>query len=521
MNDNPFIFETRNRNDRPAQHGEFDAGVIFLGKGEELPEELGIPALAELVRNLRESGTFTGAQGQVEVVPTLSLLPIPFLVLAGVGDGLDREAWRIAAALAGKVAIRRKFLRLAVSFQPKASGKPDKPNSRSIAFELTEGFLLGSYRVKSYKRDQENSQGLQKVVYLISKDIHNGVINESTKKGSTSENGSLEQCLRKAALYAEATNYARDLTNLPGNELVPRTLAKEAMKLAGVPGMSCTVLDEQEIFDQGFGGLHHVGKGSSEPPRMIVIRYQGKEEWTDVLGLVGKGITFDTGGISMKKPEGMEEMISDMGGAATLLGVMQVLGQLQPKINVVAVIPAAENMPSGNAYKPGDVIPTLSGRTVEVLNTDAEGRIVLADGVTYALRLGASKIIDVATLTGAVLIALGDVASMALTNDEGFLQELLEASKKSGEKVWQLPAYPDYWDMLKSDVADVRNSTGSSRWAGAITAGLFIGVFAENTPWIHLDTGGTAWLWSERGIDPKGGTGVMVRTLLEMIVQGS
>jgi leucyl aminopeptidase len=297
---------------------------------------------------------------------------------------------------------------------------------------------------------------------------------------------------------------------------VPKTLAEEANKLALQYGFECTVHDELEIEKLGMSGLHHVGKGSIHPPRMIVLKYQGLEQWTNVLGLVGKGITFDTGGISLKDAEGMEEMISDMGGAAVLLGVMQAIGKLKPKVNIIVIIPAAENMPSGSAFKPGDVISTLSGRTIEVLNTDAEGRIVLADGVTYAKQLGAERIIDVATLTGAVLYALGDVATAAITNHEGFLSELLKAAEQSGEKVWQLPAYPEYKEMLKSQIADIKNAT-THRWAGVITGGLFVGLFAENTPWIHLDTGGTAWLWHERGLEPKGGTGAMVRTLVALI----
>jgi leucyl aminopeptidase len=238
-----------------------------------------------------------------------------------------------------------------------------------------------------------------------------------------------------------------------------------------------------------------------------------------VLGLVGKGITFDTGGISLKKPEGMEEMISDMGGAAALLGLLHIVGELRPPVNLLVVIPAAENMPSGAAYKPGDVITIMNGYTVEVLNTDAEGRIVLADGVLYAKKLGATKLIDIATLTGAILVCFADVATGAVTNDDAFLQPLLQAAKTAGEKLWQLPNYKEYRDMLKSDVADIKNAT-ADRWAGAITGGLFVGKFAGDTPWIHLDTGGTAWLWSAKGTEPKGGTGVMVRTLASYILQG-
>lgn len=277
------------------------------------------------------------------------------------------------------------------------------------------------------------------------------------------------------------------------------------------------MLDEREIELKGMGGLQAVGKGSVNPPRMIAIRYQGTNQWENVVGIVGKGITFDTGGISLKRAPGMEDMISDMGGAAAVLGVMEALGRLRPRINVVMLIPSAENMPAGNAFKPGDIITSLSGRTIEVLNTDAEGRVVLGDAITYAREWGAERIIDVATLTGAVLSILGDVATGAVTNDEGFLTELLEASRLSGEQIWALPVYPEFREMLKSEVADIRNAAG--RYGGATTAGLFIGEFAEGLPWIHLDIAGTAFLSKERGVNPKGATGVMVRTLLEYLLR--
>ncbi len=206
-------------------------------------------------------------------------------------------------------------------------------------------------------------------------------------------------------------------------------------------------------------------------------------------------------------------MISDMGGAAVLLGLLHVLGRLRPQVHAVIVIPAAENMPSGSAFKPGDVISVMNGQTVEILNTDAEGRVVLADGVLYAKALGATRLIDVATLTGAVLVSFADVATGAVSNDEPFLQELLSYARQAGEKVWPFPNYPEYHDMLKSRVADIKNAASRDRWAGSITAGLFIGFFAGDTPWVHLDTGGTAWLWNERGTEPQGGTGAMVRTL--------
>jgi leucyl aminopeptidase len=248
---------------------------------------------------------------------------------------------------------------------------------------------------------------------------------------------------------------------------------------------------------------------------MIVIHHKGAPGSKETLGLIGKGVTFDTGGISLKKPAGMEEMISDMGGASAVMGAMRAIGEWKPALNIVAVIAAAENMPSGSAFKPGDVIRTYSGKTVEVLNTDAEGRIVLADGLTTAIRHGATMLIDVATLTGAVMHALGDLTTGAFSNEEGAMQSFLKAARNADEYVWPLPTHPEYGQMLKSDVADLKNHGGS--WAGAIAGALFVGAFSEELPWIHLDIGGTTWMWSDRGYESKGGTGVMVRSLVEYI----
>ncbi|MBP1966771.1 leucyl aminopeptidase [Paenibacillus aceris] len=413
------------------------------------------------------------------------------MLVAGLGPAASRDTLRAAAVYAAREALALKLESLALKL-------PSGIDSRSAVTATTEGLLLGTYRIAVYRRNEPARAELRRAVLLTE---------------AAADAALLSSAIAAAEAVAEGTNYARDLTNLPANKLLPATLAEEAMKLAQHYGFGCEVLDEYEIAARGMGGLIAVGAGSANPPRMITLQYKGDPDSTDVLGLVGKGVTFDTGGISMKSPDGMEEMISDMGGAATLLGALHVVGQLKPKINIVVVIPAAENMTSGSAYRPGDIVTMLSGHSVEVLNTDAEGRIILAEGITYAKQLGATRLIDVATLTGAILISFADVATGAVTNDDDFLKPLLQAAREAGEKLWQLPNYPEYRDMLKSDVADIKNQASSDRWAGAITGGLFIGYFAEKTPWIHLDTGGTAWLWSAKGIEPKGATGVMVRTL--------
>ena len=407
------------------------------------------------------------------------------------------QSTRIAAVKLGRMLRTNKLTSVAATIPQVAS----QEDALTFVRAWTEGFVLGVYRIKSYKRTVEVlPQAVQLFLIIDDHRLH----------------AAAKQVADYALIIASHTNYARDLTNLPSNLLTPDALAQEAIRLSEEWDMNCEILDEEEIRIRGMGGLTAVGGGSVHPPRMITLQYNGNPASAEVLGLVGKGVTFDTGGVSLKKAEGMEEMISDMGGAAVVLGIMGAIGQLKPKVNIVAVIAAAENMPSGSAYRPGDIITSLSGRTIEVLNTDAEGRIVLGDAMTYATQQGATKIIDVATLTGAVLVALGDIATGAVTNDDGFLRELQHAANTSGEKLWQLPAYPEYRKNLLSDVADLKNSGG--KLAGTIMGALFIGEFAEGLPWIHLDTGGTAWLWEEKDIDPKGGTGAMVRTIIQYIM---
>ncbi|AFH59788.2 hypothetical protein B2K_03440 [Paenibacillus mucilaginosus K02] len=485
------------------------ARVLFLaqGEGESLAAAAeGLPAaLQREVRSLAARGVFSGRLGQTAAVPTLGLMPgYQAVLLCGLGEAARSEgtdAWRDAGVYAVRAAHGQGLVRLAVPL-PRAGRAVCRRRTQALA----EGLWLGAYRMPSYARGSGAPQppALREAVLLA------GTAEQDAP-------GGLEPALRAARAKALAVYAARDLTNLPGNYLVPDTLAGVAQGLAARYGLECTVLDERAIEEHGMGGLAGVGAGSANPPRMVAVRVRGTAGGGEVLGLVGKGITFDTGGISLKKPEGMEEMISDMGGAAVLLGLLHVLGTQPPRDDVVIVIPCAENMPSGTAFKPGDILTVMNGQTIEVLNTDAEGRVVLADGVLYAKQLGATRLIDVATLTGSVLMSFADVATGAVANNEGLLGEVLSAAQRAGEKVWPLPNYPEYHEMLRSSVADIKNAPSKDRWAGCITAGLFIGYFAGETPWVHLDTGGTAWLWSPRGTEPVGGTGVMVRTLAEYI----
>ncbi|AIQ67509.1 leucyl aminopeptidase [Paenibacillus graminis] len=479
-----------------------DALCLIIAENEIESGEAG--EWSEPINRLSKAGLFGAKLNQIYVLPLEGQPELPVAILAGCGKGLaGTEELRLIAAQAARAALRLQAVRLIIQV-PDHLGKLTAAGSKEAAQALTEGLILGAYRRTHYKREQPLYTGLESAVFHLD------------RKAEAAE--SLEWCLgiRQGKAFGEATNLARNLTNLPGNLLTPSALAMAAIEVAERHGFPAEVLDEQEIEQKGMGGLQAVGKGSVHPPRMIVIRYQGTSQWENVTAIVGKGITFDTGGISLKRAPGMEDMISDMGGAAAVLGVMEALGTLRPQINVVMLIPSAENMPAANAFKPGDIVTTLSGRTIEILNTDAEGRVVLADALTYSLEWGAERIIDVATLTGAVLSVLGDIATGAVTNNEAIMEAFQTASIRAGEKIWRLPVYPEFREMLSSEVADIRNAAG--RYGGASTAGLFIGEFAEGRPWIHLDIAGTAFLSKERGVNPKGATGVMVRTLLQYLL---
>ncbi|MFD0671547.1 leucyl aminopeptidase [Cohnella sp. GCM10027633] len=481
-------------NSANRQEGVADALIVFVDASlDPLGNERIPAALDGAFRDLIGRGSIACKTGETVQLPTLGQLPQPYVLFAFCGGApISDKELRVAAGAIGNKLLE---LRLGSADIAVPAGQPD-----SSAAALMEGLLLGMYRRDSLASVGRQQAALARATFVL-------------EDGADAQ--AWEEGLRQGYHAANAVCYARELTNVPGNRLTPELLAHEARELAERYGFGCTIYDEKEAAREGMGGLLAVGKGSENPPRMIVLRYDGDTGSERTLGLIGKGVTFDTGGISLKKPAGMEEMISDMGGAAAVLGAMRAIGELKPKRNVVMVVPAAENMPSGSAFKPGDVLTMYGGQTVEVLNTDAEGRIVLADGLTTAIRHGATSLIDVATLTGAVMHALGDVTSGAFTNDAPLLAELIGASERAGEYVWQLPLHPEYDALLKSDVADVKNHGGS--WAGAIAGALFVRHFAEGKPWVHLDIGGTAWMWSDRGFESKGGTGVMVRTLAEYI----
>jgi leucyl aminopeptidase len=375
----------------------------------------------------------------------------------------------------------------------------------TAAQAVTEGLGVADFESNKYQTEKKATKEIQSVLLAGFDAIQNGNLPESVEHGR---------------IIAESQNFARDLINEPSNRLTPRMLAARAEAMAKEVGLGVEILDERKISELKMGALIGVAQGSVEPPRVIVIRYTPENARPDapVLGLVGKAVTFDTGGISIKPADNMEKMKYDMGGGATMLGAMRAIAYLKPKVPVIAVIPATENMPGGRAQKPGDVQVAMSGKTIEVINTDAEGRMVLADGIFYARKLGATHLIDAATLTGAIQVALANVHVGAFGTPREYLDQFLESAKAVGEKMWPMPIDDEYEEMIKSNIADIRN-TGSGKGGGAITGAWFIKEFAEDTPWIHLDIAATCWVDEGKPWLAKGPTGVAIRSIVEFAMK--
>ncbi|WP_331280831.1 leucyl aminopeptidase [Halobacillus karajensis] len=377
---------------------------------------------------------------------------------------------------------------------------PDHWSKERCSLLIAEAMLTSTYRLPTFKTGKQT-------------DVEDRELTIWTEEDSIIIHKSLE----KGRALADGVNTARYLTHLPANVLTASEMAEFATTMAEDYDFELDVLGKEDMEELGMGALLAVNQGSVEPPKMIVLKYQGMEEWKDITALVGKGITYDTGGYSIKTKTGMPGMKGDMGGAAAVLGAMETIGQMKPKKNVIAVIPSTDNMISGNAFKPDDVITSMSGKTIEVLNTDAEGRLALADGVTYAQSKGADRIIDVATLTGGVVTALGSWMTGAMTNNEDFYKEIENVGKSVGEPIWLLPYNEDYKAQVrKSDIADLNNSP--TRKAHAIMGGAFVGAFVEEVPWVHLDIAGTSVVEGAHDLGPEGPTGVMAKTLSGYII---
>ena len=377
---------------------------------------------------------------------------------------------------------------------------PDRAHEFPLAAAsfIAEGAIAGSFEITIYQEKPEKKVALDDVAIL-----------SAGFDASALQNG-----IERGTVIGEAVNFARRLALTPANDMTPTHLAQEAQRIAKENGLSIDVLDEARAREEGMGSFLSVAQGSTQPPKFIVMRYDGDPSSKELLALVGKGITFDSGGISIKPADRREEMKYDMSGGAAVIATMAAIGKLKPEINVVGIVPATENMPSGKATKPGDIVKAMNGTTIEIINTDAEGRLILADGISYARKLGATKIVDAATLTGACVVALGHAAAALVTNDEAFATEFMGASKPTGERYWQMPYYEEYSNQMKSDIADLKNTGG--RAAGTLTAAAFLRHFAGDTPWIHLDVAGTAYVDTETAWQAKGPTGMPVRALVSV-----
>ena len=450
-------------------------------------------AVAEDVRSALERGEFRAKAYEIYSAPAPPQgWHASRVVFVGGGNRceIDAERFRRMATAAARVAHHQKRPRIAW-----ADVEPGALQTAARVDIIAEGIVLANF-----------DNGVHK-----SKNDQQFFVSEATVL--TAEPAA--DAARHGQVIGEAINAARVLINEPGNYLTPRVLADKAAELGSVPGVTAEILDEKKIASLDMGLLLGVARGSVEPPRLLVLKYTPSNAPSDkMLGLVGKGITFDTGGISIKPSDGMERMKDDMAGGASVVAALRSIALQQLPVRAVAIVPMTENMPGGKATKPGDILKGASGLTVEVNNTDAEGRLILGDGLWYARQVGATHLVDVATLTGAVVVALGKITTGLWGAPQPWVDHIKAAAERAGEKVWQLPLFDEYRDQLKSEIADMLNSPG--RPAGSITAAMFLKEFAGSGPWAHLDIAGTAWAEESKAWQPKGATGVMIRTLVEV-----
>ncbi|HEV2576352.1 MAG TPA: leucyl aminopeptidase [Acidobacteriaceae bacterium] len=465
-------------------------------------------ALAASVAPWFASGEFKAALAETLVLHRPDGLKAERLLVIGLGKpkSLSANEIRKAAGTAIRLARPRGLRDVAIAF----------PEDRAIADEhidalpcflvaraIAEGAILADFDIDTYRSDRKD-QSISSLTVLVPN------ADDETRKDT-------QRGWDEGVVLGESQNFTRSLVNEPGNVLTPTEFGRRAAAMAKELGLECEVHSTDKLKELKMGAFLGVAQGSPEPPALIVLRYEPANSPAadaPVLGLVGKGITFDTGGISIKPADNMDKMKYDMAGAAAMLGAMRAIALLKPAVRVLCVICSCENMPSGRAYKPGDVLTAMSGKTIEVLNTDAEGRLVLADGLHYAKTLGATRLINAATLTGAIGIALGQLNAGLFTNDDETAQRLFSVYPTAGEKFWQMPCTDDYREQIKSSIADIMN-TGGSRYGGAIAGAMFLKEFAGDTPWIHLDIAGTAWVDEQKPWQSKGPSGIGVRSITE------
>jgi len=469
-------------------------------------ERLGLPTAALVVVDqllggaigeLLDSRALKGKAGEVLVVNTLKKIPARAVAVCGLGkqSQVNRDKVRDAVA-EGCRALRKYGCRtVATTLMGAGAVGMDAENS---ARAVGEGALLGLYTFSSYKKSEDSDVSVVKLV------VREGV-----------ERAAVEAGVRTGTVLAEATNLARDMVNEPANVMTPTRMGEIATDVGQKHGLDVRVMGLEEIRSLGMGALLGVAQGSAQPPVFIRMDYRGADASSPVTALIGKAITFDSGGISIKPSEGLAEMKDDMSGGAAVIGAMMAIARLKLPFNVSGLVPATENLPGGKAFRPGDVLKSLSGKTIEIISTDAEGRLALADAIDYARQEGMTPLVDIATLTGACRVALGTGYSGLFGNGEDIVRRFQSAAGEAGERVWHLPLPDDYREMNKSQIADIKNT--GNRHGGAITAALFVSEFAGEVPWIHLDIAGTANSTKDSGAALKGATGVAVRTLFEFV----
>src|ERR1700675_2104169 len=460
-------------------------------------------AVREAARDVISSGEVTGKPFETTLLHRPAGLKAKRLLLLGGGKDKTFSAAELRKLAGAAVrTLKSKSIRSFAFVVPESA----VPASQGVP-AIVEGAFVGNFDPGYYKSDRNEKD--QKIDALT-------IVVPGNAQGTQGDAKALENAMQAGRIVAESQNFTRDLVNEPSNRMTPTMMAERAKKMAAEVGLNCETYGADKIKQLKMGAFWGVAQGSDEPPALIVLRYDPVGAADKVhLGLVGKAVTFDTGGISIKPADGMEKMKYDMAGGATMIGVMRAIALLKPKVKVIGIVCATENMPSGKAQKPGDVQIAMSGKSIEIINTDAEGRLVLADGLFYARQLGCTHLVDAATLTGAVVVALGYANVGAFANDDAIYERLHKATAEAGEKMWRLPLDDEYKENLKSNIADMVNA--GSRWGGAIFAAMFLKEFAEDTPWIHLDIAGTAWTEEAKPWIAKGPSGIALRSLVEFV----
>jgi leucyl aminopeptidase len=489
---------------KKGKQTEYPAEAIVLTRFEDSEAPAGATrflgaTICALIDDVIKNGDFQGKLYQVAVLYTRDPVPAKRVILVGLGPKKDVDMEKLRGAYAGAARQARALGLKEVTFSLDVHDTGQ--TIRQITEAALEGAILGLYQFTPYKTlEREKIKIIKRITVVEDKD-------DALKE--------IRAAAKTAEAVAQAVYFARDLVSTPGNDMTPSDMAQAARRIAKRRRVSVKVLDVAQMKKLGMHALLGVARGSDEPARFIILEYRGAKRGESPIVLVGKGLTFDSGGISIKPSESMEEMKSDMAGGAAVMGTIMAAADLELPLNVVGLVPATENLPGGRALKPGDILKSLSGQTIEVINTDAEGRLILADALTYAQRFQPAAVIDLATLTGACKIALGDHVIGMFGNDGPLKEKIRMAGERVGERVWELPLWDDYHELIKSDVADFKNTGG--RAGGAITAAAFLSKFVGDFPWVHLDIAGPAWLAKDKPYTPKGAAGIGVRLLVQCL----